>query len=256
MGLRLKYEFPTVEPILRRCGRMQRRLNSAREKNTLMASDIPGGFWRAVAEGFISAQLNKPFFGRPYLKLGQCLAGLWPYLFELGGILGAKHAAKPDAFVSAFLGMSGEAGVARRVLVEQANRMLGRHSLGSMKFWDYVGADFADRIGYRGDGWDTLVIERGTQKVPPKVALTNGWEYTSAGAALGTAHPDVLRAMFERTHADVSKEKWQLFYAAGLDIGPEPPARQSYEEAKEEENKNFMEYCRQFHPDLYPVLKD
>ena len=25
------------------------------------------------------------------------MLGLWGYMFELGGILGAKHAAKPDA---------------------------------------------------------------------------------------------------------------------------------------------------------------
>ena len=107
--------------------------------------EIPGGFWRAVTEGFIHAQLNKPFFGRPYLKLGQCL-GLWSYLLEVGGILGAKHAAKTDAFVSAFLGMSGASGVAQRVLVEQASRMLQEHSLDSMKLFDYVGADVAGRM--------------------------------------------------------------------------------------------------------------
>ncbi|SRR6266536_2860430 len=217
--------------------------------------EIPGGFWRAVAEGFIQGQLNKPFFGRPYLKLGQCLAGLWPYLFELGGILGAKHAAKPDAFVPAFLGMSGEAGVARRILVEQANKMLERQALGSMRFWDYVGADVTDRLGYKADGWSGLIMERGTQKIPPRVALTNGWEYASAGAALGATHPDVLRAMFERTYVRVPEEKWQRWYAAGLDIGPEQP-RTSYGEANETENKNFMEYCREFRPDLYSVLKD
>jgi len=217
--------------------------------------EIPGGFWRAVAEGFIHGQLNKPFFGRPYLKLGQCLAGLWPYLLELGGILGAKYAAKPDAFVPAFLGMSGEAGVARRVLVEQANRMLERQSLGSMKFFDYVGADVAARIGYKGDGWHSLVIERGTQKIPSKIALKNGWEYASDGAALGATHPDVLRAMFEQTYAPVSKEKWQFWYAAGADIGPEQ-SRTNYRDAEEIENKSFMEYCREFRPELYSVLKD
>ena len=220
-----------------------------------MASErIPSGFYRAVAEDFIHTQGNKSFFGRRSLKFGQCF-GLWGYMFELGGILGAKHAADINAFVSAFLGMSGEAGLARRVLVEQANTMLERHSLGSMKFWDYVEADVADRIGIKGDGWHSLVMERGAQKTPPRIALTNAWEYASAGAALGTIHPDVLRVMFERTHAAVSsKEQWQQFYAAGLDIGPEPPPRQSYEEAKEEENKIFMEWCRQFYPDDYSVL--
>jgi hypothetical protein len=136
-----------------------------------MASDpeqIPGGYWRAVAEGFIHGQLIKPFFGRSYLKFGQCF-GLWGYMFELGGILGAKHAVNPDAFVSAFLGRSGEAGVAKRVLVAQANRTLERHSLGSMNFWDCVGADVADRIGYKGDGWHSLVMERGAQTTPPRL---------------------------------------------------------------------------------------
>jgi hypothetical protein len=209
--------------------------------------EIPGGFWRAVSEGFIHGQLNKPFFGRPYLKFGQCLAGLWPYLFELGGILAAKHAAKPDAFVPAFLG--------RRILVEQANEMLERRALGSMRFWDYVGADVSDRLGYKADGWSGLIMERGTQKIPPKVALTDGWEYASAGAALGATHPDVLRAMFERTHARVPEEEWQRAYAAGLDIGPEQP-RTNYGEAEDTENKNLMEYCREFRPDLYSLLKD
>src|SRR5437016_10676464 len=47
----------------------------------------------------------------------QCL-GIWSYLFEVGGILGAKHAAKTDAFVSAFLGQSGPSGAAKSFLVE------------------------------------------------------------------------------------------------------------------------------------------
>jgi hypothetical protein len=216
--------------------------------------EIPGGFWRVVAEGLIHGQLNKPLFGRPYLKLGQCF-GLWGYMMELGGILGAKHAAKLDAFVFAFLGMSGEAGAGRRFLVGTANKLLQRHSLGSMEFSDYVGADVADRLGYKGQDWSGLIMERGTQKFPPKVALTNAWEYASAGAGLGTIHPDVVRAMFERSHAPVPEEQWQQAFASGLDIGPEQP-RTNYREAEQTENKNFMEYCLEFRPDLYSLLKD
>jgi hypothetical protein len=125
-------------------------------------NEMPGGFWRVVAEGFIHGHLNKPFFGQPYIKLGQCF-GLWSYMFELGGILGAKHAMKRDAFVSGFLGMSGEAGAAERFLIETANKLLECHSLDSMKFWDYVGADLAGRLGYKGD-LGGLIMERAMKR--------------------------------------------------------------------------------------------
>jgi hypothetical protein len=231
---------------------MRRKAGNIRAFKTM--DETPGGFWRAVAEGFIQGQLNKPFFGRAYLKFGQCF-GLWGYMMELGGILGAKHAAKPDALVSALMGMSGAPGISNRVLVEQGNRILAQHSLGSMTFWDYVGADMAARIGYKSDGWHSLVVERGAQKIPPRIALTNSWEYASAGAALGSTHPDVLRGMFERTHKSVPEKEWRSAYVAGLDIGPAQP-RTSYAEAEATENKNFMEFCQQFRPDLYAILKN
>jgi hypothetical protein len=129
------------------------------------------------------------------------------------------------------------------------------HSLTSMKFHDYVGTDFANRMNYRGDGWHTLLTERGIQKTPQEDALTNSWEYASAGAALGTTHPDVLQAMFERTYAPVPEGRWQQAYAAGLDIGPEQP-RTSYKEAEATENKYFIDYCQKFRPDLYSLLRD
>jgi hypothetical protein len=237
----------------------QYRSEAVSEINMRMTSDpeqLAGGYWRAVAEHFINAQLNKTFFGRPHLKLGQCF-GLWPYLFELGGLLGAKHRARLDAFVPAFVGLSGEAGTAERFLVAVKNKLLDRYSLNSMRPRDFVAADLGDRASdYKRDDWSSLLMERGTDEIPPDVAAKNAWFYASDGAALGAINPEVMRAMFERTHEPVSKEKWREAFAAGLDIGPEPPAECGYEEAKEEENKNFMEYCRQFRPDLYSVLKD
>jgi hypothetical protein len=216
--------------------------------------EMPGGFWRVVAKGFIDAQLNKRFFGSPYLKLGQCL-GVWSYLLEVGGILGSKHAAKTDAFVSAFLGQSGPSGAAKVFLGDVASRMVREHSLASIKLFDYVGADIAGRMNYKVDGWHTLLTERGSQKVSPEVALTNSWEYASAGAALGTTHPDVLRAMFERTYALVPEGRWQQAYAAGLEIGQTQP-RTSYLEAENAENERFMNYCQKDRPDLYSLLMD
>jgi hypothetical protein len=130
-----------------------------------------------------------------------------------------------------------------------------QHSLGSMTFWDYVAADIGERTGRKGNDWHSLVQEVGAQKTPPRVALTNSWEYASAGAALGATHPDVVRGMFERTHKKYSEKEWRTAFVAGLDIGPEPP-QTSYAGAEASENKNFMEYCQQFRPDLYAVLKD
>ena len=217
-------------------------------------NEIPSGYWRAVAEGFIQSQLNKSFFGRPYVKFGQCL-GIWSYLFEVGGILGAKHATKTDAFASAFLGQSGPSGAAKQVLSEVASRMVQEHLLTSMKSFDYVGANIAGRTNYKVGGWHALLMERGTQKIPLEVALINSWEYASSGAALGTNHPDVLRTMFEETYAPIPEGQWQQAYTAGLDIGTKQP-RTSFGEAQDTENKNFMDYCQKFRPDLYSLLRD
>ena len=215
---------------------------------------IPGGFWRPVAEGFIQGQIKKPFFGRAYLVFGECFS-LWAYMMEMAGILAAKYAAKPDAFVSALMGMSGAPGVAKGVLVAQAEKMIKQHSLGSMTFWDYVAADIAERTSHKEKDWHRLIQQMGAQKTQPRMALTNSWEYTSAGAALGATHPDVVRGMFERAHKPYSQKEWRTAYVAGLDIGPEPVST-SYAEAEATENKNFIEYCQQFCPDLYAVLKD
>lgn len=249
--------------------------------------EIPGGFWRPVAEGFIQRQIKKPFLRRAYLVFGECFS-LWAYMMEMAGILAAKHAAKPDALVSALMGMSGAPGVAKRVLVEGGNRMLAQHSLGSMTFWDYVAADIAARTGLKVDDvaaqadrmlaqelaqhslgpvtfsgrkrdfWTSLITAMGAQKTQPKAALTNSWEYASAGADLGATHPDIVRGMFERQHKPSSEKEWRNAYVAGLDIGPEPPPTSytDYAATEASENKNFMEYCQQFRPDLYAVLND
>lgn len=215
---------------------------------------IPGGFWRAVAEDFIQGRIKKPFFGRAYLAFGECFS-LWTYMMEMAGMLAAQYGVKPDAFVCALMGMCGAPGVAKGVLVAQAEKIVKQHSLGSMTFWDYVAADIAERTGRKDNDWHNLIKQMGAQKTQPKVALTNSWEYASAGAALGATHPDVVRGMFERTHKPYSQKEWRTAYVAGLDIGPEPPST-SYAKAEASEKKNFMEYCQQFCPDLYAVLKE
>jgi hypothetical protein len=143
-----------------------------------MASEtenLAGGYWADVAELFIRAQLIKPFFGRPYLRLGQCFA-LWGSHFELGGMLAAKHRDKLDTFVDVFLGMGGKAsapGAAERFVVAVAKRMLDERPLNSMNQWDYVAAHLGDRVSeYKRENWNQLLMERGadsptTRRVEP-----------------------------------------------------------------------------------------
>jgi hypothetical protein len=125
-----------------------------------------------------------------------------------------------------------------------------------MNQWDFVAADLGDRCSdYKRDNSHHLLMERGDDKILHRAAAKNAWFCAQAGVALGAVAPDVVRGMFERTHVAHSKERWRKAYASGLDIGPEPPGPRSYDEAKEEENKFFMEFCREFYPDLYSVLQ-
>jgi hypothetical protein len=203
----------------------------------------------------IHQQLNKRLLRRPYLKYGQCPA-LWGYLFELGGILGAKYTAKLDAFGPAFLGAHGDAGALGRFCTDVASDLVERGRInGTMKFFDYVQAEYVDRFpDYAGD---TLRFFRdhGMDKIRPEPVAGVARHFASQGVALGAIHPDLVRAMFERTYAVVSKEQWEGAYAAGLNIGPEQP-RKSYDEAEEEEDKEFMTFCAEFRPELCSMLSE
>ncbi len=240
------------------------------------AERSPKGFLGVIVRDILHEWVQRAFFGRRYVKFGQGLAGMWPYVFEIGGILGAKHAATLDAFVSAFLGMPDQAGEAQRICAEIANKLVERHSLDSMTARDCVQADVMERMGYKLDrvltrhDWPAKIPESikcsgkghelhflvtyGPRKISPEKAAESAWTYASIGAALGAVYPNVFRAMYERTHVTVPQEEWQRRHAAGLDIGPEQPRQRTYRQAEEEENKAFMEYCREARPDLYTIL--
>jgi len=212
--------------------------------------NIPG-YARVLARTRVEQQQNKPFLGRPYLKYGQCYA-LWGYFFQLGGILGAKHSAKLDAFGIAFLGARGEPGAVELFLTEVAKRLVTHSLTDSMTFLDYVSAEFIGRVGYTGDA-ESFFFKHGMEKIDPETAAELTWQYAQKGAALGAIYPHIVRKMFERTHAVVHKEDWELSRASGLDIPPEQDLM-SYEEIEEEEDKMFMAYCRECCPKLYFIL--
>ncbi len=207
---------------------------------------------RVIAERLIHQQLNKPFLGRAYLKYGQCF-GLWSYLFELGGILAAKHAASLEAFVPAFLGGQGDS--AKGDFTDIANSLIAERRVNkSMKFFDYVQNESIRLAKYKGDA-NSFLLKHGKERVPPGTASELAQFYAIQGAALGAIYPDLVRAIFQQTYFSHTREQWEQFYAVGLDVGPYKAAK-TYEEAEKEENEGFMAYCRESHPQLYSVLSE
>lgn len=209
------------------------------------------GYARILARARVQQEASKPWFGKPYLKYGQCYA-LWGYFFQLGGILGARHSGNLDAFGPAFLGAYGPPGAVKQVFTEVAKRLVTDSVKDTMKFQDYVSLEFTRRVGYTGD-IRTYFVEHGMEKLPLDQAEELAWQYSENGGALGAIYPQIVRQMFFQTHAPVSKDKWQQMRAAGLNIPPEQDAM-SFAETEKGENGAFMLYCRECCPDFYEVL--
>ena|SRR6266567_6295616 len=209
------------------------------------------GFARVMARTRFNEELNKPFIGKPYLKCGQGL-GIWGYCFQLGGILGAKHRDKLDAFGHAFLGATGETGAVKRYFTELANLVTRRLINDSTTFVEYVQCEYSERIGYTGDA-ASFFLRHGMDKLQPEAAAGLAWQYANNGAAFGALCTDTFRKMFERSHRVVPKQEWDRARDAGLDL----PAEQdfmSYKEIEEAENGVFMAYCQECCSELYAVL--
>ncbi len=209
------------------------------------------GYIRVLAQARVKQLQQKPFFGKPHLKLGQCLA-LWGYFFQLGGVIGAKHSSELDAFGHAFLGMQGEAGAVERYFAEVAENMLNQSVGDSTTFQSYVISDSMRRLNYTGDPAE-FFVKFGTEKIKPETAAEVAWQYAEQGAALGAIYPQEMRKMFERSNSLVPKENWEQARAAGLDL-PSEQDRISYEELEGEENEVFMAYCQECCPSYYAIF--
>lgn len=199
----------------------------------------------------VNQELNPQILGKPYLKFGQCIA-LGGYFFQLGGMLGARHQMKLDAFGDAFLGATGDPGAVERLFTELANDIVSRSSDDSMTFYDYVSKEFSRSVGYVGDP-ARFLIEHGLDKIAPEMAVDIARRYAEEGAALGAIYPDELRKMYERSYAAVPKKQWDEARAAGLNI-PSEQAFITYEELEEADNEVFMAYCQKCCPGLYAIL--
>ena len=203
-----------------------------------------------AAATLIQQHLNKPLLGRPYLKYGQCF-GLWGLVFELGGILAAKHSANLGAFAPAFLGGVDDSEVVKQgftLIADSVQQRLKRNE--SMTFFDYVQTDFSACSGHTGDTqshsyWMTRML--------PNQAAEFAQFSATQGSALGAVYPDILKTMFRRTYSSIAREKWERWDALGADLGPYQVPK-TYSEAEEEYDKSFMTYCKERRPDLYSAL--
>jgi|GEM_PF-1712587 len=209
--------------------------------------EIPYGFWRYIASDFIELNRTKPFFGKPYLKLGQCIE-LWSQLFEIGGILGSKHPNKVGALVSCFLGMSGASGIAEKVLGDISEKLQPTSSLVSMKIYDYIMKATAKKMNYSEGG--NFLIENGNLKIIEEANLTMGWNFASSGLSLGVYYPEVFRKMFDCTYATVNKEEWSFANKSGLAIPSEQPTHE-YLEQELLWNEAFLEFSAKNNQGIY-----
>lgn len=209
------------------------------------------GYVRVMAGARIKQQVNKPLLRKPYLKYGQCF-GLWGYFFQLGGILGAKYSDNLDAFGYAFLGAQGPSGAIKNYFTEVAGLIVTDSVTDSIKFSDFVIAEFMGRQD-NTDDVHSFLSEHMMEKLDPNTAQELAWQYSEQGAALGAIYPQIVQKMFELTHAAVSKEEWEFAHTAGLNI-PSKQDIMSYEETEEAENDIFMEYCQECCPDHYSIL--
>ena len=137
------------------------------------------GYARVITRARVEQQQTKPLFGQPYLKLGQCQS-LWGYFFQLGGLLGAKYAAKLDAFGPAFLGARGKPGAIKQFFTDVAERLITQSLNDSMTFLDYVGAAFIARVGYTGDV-ASFFLKQGMEKLNPRMLQNSHGDTRSKG---------------------------------------------------------------------------
>lgn len=211
----------------------------------------PAGYHMVIARVRVQQEARRPFLRKPFVRTGQ-LVMLGAYFFQVGGILGARHARNVDAFGLAFFGLGGPPGAMAKFLSDVVAERVGPRLASAETFLAYAEGDLSGRLGFKGDRSD-FIAQDGMRKVWLDPAVSYASQCAEDGAALGAIQPDVFRTLFERTHAPRDPERWEFARKAGLDI-PERQPVLVYSETEDDENKLFMEYCRECRPELYATL--
>lgn len=209
------------------------------------------GYAKELAQLRIKQQSNKPLFGKPYLKLGQCYM-LWAYFFQLGGILGKFHTNNLDAFGLAFLGLKGESGAVENFFLNNGKRITEDFPLNSIKFEEYIFEVLKKQFDFKKSEIQ-FMEEYFSKKTSPEIALKKCWQFAIDGASLAVYKSDIIEDIFERSHFSVPKSQWKAAYDAGLDVSPEQDLL-TYNETEVEENESFMVYCKSCNPSLFKIL--
>ena len=153
----------------------------------------PAGYHVVFARVRVQQVAIKPFLRKPFVRTGQ-LVMLGAYLFQVGGILGARHARNADAFGLAFFGLSGPPGAMAKFLSDVAERV-GLRLAHADTFLTYVLGDLSERLGFEGDRAD-FFAKNWARKVWIDPAVSYASQCAEDGAALGAVQPDVFHAVF------------------------------------------------------------
>jgi hypothetical protein len=210
------------------------------------------GYSVIISKASVEQITTKPFFGDAHVKFGQCHF-LWGYLFQIGGVLGAKYSHRLDTFGPAFMGARGAPGAVEKYCSLLGAELISQFPLDTMTFSDFVIKEYLSRIKCKDDP-TTYLIQHLKDKFLPENCQSLAREYAMQGAAIGAIYPAIIREMYSRTHGEVRDKRWQEARRAGLDI-PEQQSRMSYQECEEMEDQEFMEYCRTCCPTLYATLQ-
>ncbi len=196
-------------------------------------------FVKVAAQIRVDQQLNKPFFGKPFVKLGQCWI-LWTYFFQLGGILALKYSDRIDAFGNAFLGLKGKPGAMKHYLSELAEDYVLSRTKNAITFMEYIGNSVVERVKYTGNAFEYFTAN-GFQKMKPDFSIELSIKFAEEGAAFGAIQPANFRKMYDQFHGEYPKDKWDREYGHGLDI-PKIQEIVKFEDALLEDDKMFMSY--------------
>lgn len=215
-----------------------------------MTEDRPK-FAQAYAHTFVQEHLEKPFFGKPYMKRGVYWGGC-AFAFQQLGLLGRLYSDNQGPFVYAMSADKGdeenvldflESGVTDRVLpyINETNT-----------FSDLVWIWDKEKLKSR-DGDLVFFEKHGLDKLTPTDAMKPMYLWSMYGAYLGLQYPREFMTLHDVSFKAVDKEEWDRAYEFGVVSTPKQEGI-SVEEQTNEVRGSFYDFCSEYYPELMSLL--